>query len=295
MAAHSHYVLVGVDGTEESERAVRFAAGEARRQRLPLRLVHVPNETQALIPMAPVIPIHDDEGVVRVGMQVLEDAVRIAQDHVGDDVEVQGVLERGGRVHAILKAAERADVIVLGTRGSRLRRILTGSTTTGVAARAKCPVVCVPPVWDESVEHLRVLAGIDGSAATPAVLEEAFAQAEARTASLTILHAWQPQPAYADVAEVEGASRTWQHETEHRLSELTARIRADHPGLHVVNSVHYAPTASDLADASYSADLLVLGRRGHGAPLGLSLGSIARSLIAHAACPVLIVPLNEPD
>lgn len=47
--------------------------------------------------------------------------------------------------------------------------------------------------------------------------------------------------------------------------------------------------ASVLVDASRGADLLVIGPSGHGALVGLMLGSVATHLITHASCPVVVV------
>ncbi len=291
---HTRYVLVGADGSDDSERATRFAIAEARRRSIPVRLVHVPAETAPLMSLAPVVPAYDADAVAHASMAFLDDAVRTARTWAGEDVDVQGVVKHGPRVKAILEAAQHAELIVLGTRSSRLRRILTGSTTTGVAGRAPCPVVCVPADWDEESTHLRVVAAVDGSPATGPVLDAAVAAAEMRPgATVTVLHAWQPRPAYDDVIEAERASGTWQRDSERMLAELTAGIRGDHPGVTLVLSARFEPTAEALVEASRSADLLVAGRRGHGAPFGLSLGSIARSLINHSGCPVQIVPVPE--
>jgi nucleotide-binding universal stress UspA family protein len=46
--------------------------------------------------------------------------------------------------------------------------------------------------------------------------------------------------------------------------------------------------------AGEGAGLLLVGRRGRGAPLGFHLGGVARVLLTRAHCPVEIVPLHRP-
>jgi hypothetical protein len=55
----------------------------------------------------------------------------------------------------------------------------------------------------------------------------------------------------------------------------------------------YHSTKPALVEATRAARLLVIGRHGGSAPLGLSLGSVARSMIHSAQCPVEIVPVRR--
>ncbi len=52
---------------------------------------------------------------------------------------------------------------------------------------------------------------------------------------------------------------------------------------------------SVLIDASKDADLLVVGRRGHGGFVGLLVGSVSSACVAHAHCPVLVVHAPAKD
>lgn len=61
-------------------------------------------------------------------------------------------------------------------------------------------------------------------------------------------------------------------------------------GVQFERSVLEGPASSVLIDQSRDADLLVIGRRGHGTLLGLILGSVASQCTHHADCPVVVVP-----
>ncbi len=76
---------------------------------------------------------------------------------------------------------------------------------------------------------------------------------------------------------------------EHAVS----RAGLHNAGLTVRTTQLTGHPASVLVDVSREADLLVIGPSGHGALVGLLLGSVATHLITHATCPVVVV--RGPD
>lgn len=134
----------------------------------------------------------------------------------------------------------------------------------------------------------RIVVGVDGSASSQQALDWAARQAELTGSSLEAVIAWQWPMSYgyalpvpdnfdpgADAGEV--------------LRKVVDPVVASRPGLDLRRSVveGYAPKV--LVDASQSADLLVVGSRGHGELAGVLLGSVSEHCAAHAHCPVVVV------
>jgi nucleotide-binding universal stress UspA family protein len=281
-------VVVAVDGTDDGTRALTYGVEQALRSGRRLRLVHVVHET---VPMAPMLPLFSSETLHSLAHQVLRAATRRARDLGADDVET--VAAEGARVPAILQHSGDAAMIVVGPRSSGVRRMLTGSTSTGVAHRAACPVIAVPPAWSPDDRTTGVVAAVDGSDYSSTVIAAAFSAASERHAALTVLHAWRPVGEYDAIIVERTMVDGWQEEVRGELAELCAPFEAQYPKVPLTLRIEYAATVPALLDASTHADLLVLGRRGRGAAFSLPLGSVARAMIGGAHCPVELVPVSK--
>jgi nucleotide-binding universal stress UspA family protein len=281
-------VVVAVDGTEDGERALRYGVEEAKRRGCGLRLVHVPHET---IPMAPLLPLFSAPILHEVGAQILKDSERVARELAAGAVPVDIVLEYGPRVSAILHACDDARALVVAPRPASIAKLVVGSTTTGLAARAHSPVYSVPPGWRPATGHQRVVVGIDGSPVSAKVLQAAFDAAALRRAELVIVHAWRPTGQYDTVIGGRAFVREWVDTVEREVSELAAGPKETHPDVRSRIELRYERAAVAIAELAHGAGLLVLGRRGRGAPLGLLLGSTVRALIRSEVCPVEVVPV----
>jgi nucleotide-binding universal stress UspA family protein len=129
----------------------------------------------------------------------------------------------------------------------------------------------------------RVVVGVDGSDASTRALEWAAIQAE-RTAALLEIHTvYVPGLLFIPPDEVNEL-------TTELLDEAAERARSVAPGVATLGKAHddVAP-ATALIEASNGATLLVVGSRGHGGFLGLTLGSVSQKCSRHAQAPVVIV------
>nr|WP_255396258.1 universal stress protein [Kocuria sp. CNJ-770] len=136
-------VVVGVDGSEQSLGALRWAAREARRRGLPVRLV-----------TAYSMPVFSgsgfDTGYATVDEAALTQGVEELLNHAADQVrpvgvELRATVETGDPSGALLELSRTAELMVLGSRGrgGLLGRLL-GTVSTAVPAHAKCPTGWCP-------------------------------------------------------------------------------------------------------------------------------------------------------
>lgn len=288
-------IVVGVDGSTDALRAVRFAVREARRRGCELRLVHVQHGTAPLTPMLPLVSSETLEEAGRRALSQAESEVRLGS---GSAVGVQTVTLAGPVVRTLLAESHDAAMIVVGHRdASALGRLVTAHTAVGLAARSDRPVVAVPAAWRHDHELGVVVAAVDGSSASREVLAAGFAAASARGATLRVLHAWRVPLAYDDLLDPVDAEPRWKDESAPVIAEVLAGWRTEYPEVDVEVELRYQRTADALVHASTVADLLVVGRHGHGDGIAgrttLSLGSLARTVLHHAHCPVEVAPHHE--
>ncbi|MDQ6728172.1 MAG: universal stress protein [Actinomycetota bacterium] len=135
-------IVVGIDGSESSGRALALALDEGRLREWDVDLVHAwffPAMTFS--PYAPT-PIVTEAELEAVGEEVITRALAAA-DTAG--VRVTRHLVMGGSAPALLEAAASADLLVVGTRGhGGFAGLLLGSTSQHCAHHPPCPVVIVP-------------------------------------------------------------------------------------------------------------------------------------------------------
>ncbi len=139
-------IIVGVDGSDHSRRALEWAVGEAAVRQAPLIVLTV-HQAVAGYWGDPVAYPGDTEQA-KGSKEMAEEETDRVLEKVGSaakppSVTVEAVT--GLPVEEILRAAAGADMLVVGSRGAGgFKRLLMGSVSTQVTHHAHCPVVIIP-------------------------------------------------------------------------------------------------------------------------------------------------------
>jgi nucleotide-binding universal stress UspA family protein len=295
---HPGTIVVGIDGSQMSERALDWAAEAARLEHRPLTLVHATGGVGALATVWPGSVAYDQVTVLEAmrtdGQQLLDTAAeRVATRF--PEVVVLAELRSSDARQALLDASRDASMVVVGSRGrGPVRSLLLGSVSVALSKHAECPVVVVRPHNPGTIRR-GVLVGADGTAASLPTLEFAYRQASIRGLPLTVIHCfWDAVSATTGSRAVAG--------NEPRLEELRLVVAESvsgfaekFPDVHVTVELARGLADDILGAASPGMDLIVVGRH-HTNPLAaVVLGSVAPTVVEHAECVVAVVPAPDQD
>ena len=136
----------------------------------------------------------------------------------------------------------------------------------------------------------KIVVGVDGSESSVTALRWALGEARLRGSEVEVIHTWSFTPmvdpmgfgSYLPVEELASAAKSLVEEVMKRVEEFVGKTK-------VSTKITRGPAAATLLEAAKDAELLVVGRRGHGGFMGLLLGSVAEQVAHHAPCPVVIV------
>jgi nucleotide-binding universal stress UspA family protein len=143
-------IVVGVDGSEPSHEALRWAVAEARLRDARITAVHV----WAFVPPTPIgdpgmlpMPAGDYPGQLeaeRAAAQAELDEALAAAFPDGAPPEIEARLAEGDAAEVLVEEAAGADLLVVGSHGrSGIASALLGSVSRHVVSHAPCPVVVV--------------------------------------------------------------------------------------------------------------------------------------------------------
>lgn len=132
-------VLVGVDGSESAEGALRWALDEARRHDATLDIVLV---TEPVLPSGMPYPTRRDDAFEDAEAEL----ARIVEDVVGEEsqVPVETRVTSGDPRQVLRELSTDVDLLVVGSRGhGAVAGLLLGSVSQYLVTHAACPVTVV--------------------------------------------------------------------------------------------------------------------------------------------------------
>lgn len=286
-------IVVGVDGSAESEAALLWAAREADAAGSTLTAVlawDLLDQHRAGGP-TPFDAAYDADDALRSLDTVLtttlgpERAARVERMAVCDLP-----------VRALLDASDDADLLVLGARGiGGFKALLLGSVSQQCLHHATCPVAIVRGDRHDVPERTaRIVVGTDGSEPARRALDWALEAGRRHRAAVEAVTVWAPPymtgevftgVAFDPAPLAAAAGRTLDDALE----------AADTSGLPapVTRTVSTGGAAATILRLAETADLVVVGSRGLGGFRELLLGSVSHQLAHHATCPVVVVPPTD--
>jgi nucleotide-binding universal stress UspA family protein len=308
-------IVAGVDGSHSGLAAARYAAAMAQRRHAPLHLIQA-----YLTPLSGrgVSGGFDPYVVLNKSPEFEPDAeLQLTTDLIHkefpDLVEVQAWQAHGPPAHTLIERSRTAGVTVVGARGvGGFTELLLGSVASQVAAHGHGTIIVVrPPTPDRIVERGPeqpappapplgpVLVGVDGSPVARTAQRFAAVEAASRQVPLIIANVYWLDETWS-LRRIDGMDPTVHaaQTAEQLVTEAARQMAVAHPDLIIEQqTIHSMNPEFSLIEASHDAALVVVGSRGRGGFTGLLLGSVGRSLVHHAHCPVAIVhnSLMAPD
>jgi nucleotide-binding universal stress UspA family protein len=277
-------IVASTDGSQESLRAVEWAAREAVLRGAPLRIVSAAALPPRMIfragpgeydTVTDVISKDRDRALAAAA----ERAAAIAPSLLIDTDQLTGP-----PAEAVTESGSGALMLAVGSRGvGAFTAMVLGSVSRYAASHAPCPVVVVR---DETAATRRqVGVGIGDPDDCADSLTFAFEEARLREASLMAIHAWHaPQIDLSRAGEAEAARQ---------LEGLLNDWRDKYPDVPVSQDVVRGHPGRALVGLSARADLVVIGR--HARQAGLpGPGSVRHAVLNHAHGPIAVVPTQPP-
>lgn len=276
------HLVVGLDGSPASERALRWAfaaAAEPDDVVEAVLIVEPPGVMQAETQETVALREHAEQrGMERLNGHIASALPEGSRKHVRRTV-------RSGRPGRWLPAiADGSDGLVIGSRGvGGFKGLLLGSVSRYVLNRASVPVIVVPARGTEKRPGGRVVVGTDGSHEAGWALRWAAGTVRRHGGALEVVTVVRPSGGSEEPPGDAG------ERARERLDAEIAEWLGDHADLDLTAEVRHGHPTEQLLDAGNGADLIVVGTRGTGG-VRQALGSVSYQVSNHATCPVAVVP-----
>jgi len=288
-------IIVGVDGSDDSDRALRWGAEESARERRPLVVVTAAGIDQVgAVTWAGagtyVVPVADLIAQVRT---VAQDAAADVQ-RLRPGLRVTAHAATGDPREALAQLSRNARVVVVGSRGrGAVRSRLLGSVSASVARHAHSPVVVCRPD-SPGIVRKGVLVGVAGTAEEQPVLDFAFQHASMRGLPLTVLHSYSGVLASVDHAHPVRSDLELLEDQRLLLAESVAGYREKYPEVALDLDLARGFAQETLAGDSEHWNLIVVGQHPTDSVGRMLSATVATGVIEHARTTVAVVPVPAP-
>jgi len=295
-------VLVATDGSACAKVALTLAATIPWPEGSVIHLVSAVERSSAVYVPSAVGAVADpvEREVPLIG-GIIDELELIAAPLRDKGAAVETHVLVGRPATAIVDEAEtvRADVIIVGSRGhGTIGSMVLGSVSAEVADHAHCPVIVArKPTWS------RVILGVDGStfgerAENIVGTWPIFAGTHIEVLSVADVDLSWPSSlalsAYASSIDYPATEQAIETDHQRWADEATQRLRAN--GREAVSRPVDGDPAAELIRATKEedADVIVVGTHGRTGLRRAFAGSVARNVMLHAACSVLVVRETRP-
>ena len=297
-------VVVGVDGSDQSQAALEWASAEAVRRGVSLHIVHalgMPLIVSAYGGPERFQPTSEISG--QANSVVTSAREKAAELQPSLKIETVTALEEAPL--ALIRQSHPHDLIVVGSRGlGSVAALFVGSVSVRVAAQAPCPVVVVPSENGKPTRTKldRVVVGVDDSKNARRALGLAVGLAAETEGELVVVNSWEVPFPYDPVAMTSAGYQpqddVFEKQSEALVAELLADVMDDQrEDVNVEVSVVRTQSnpVSALLEASTEADAIVVGSRGRGSVRGLLLGSVSQGILHRSKIPVVVLPKHADE
>jgi len=289
-------VVVGVDGSVQSQEALDWALAEAGSRGVPLTAVLAwePSWQDGPRPSEP----SDFSHLADLKQEQVLTLLDEARHRTGVETITHAEQVQGSPAAALLARAEHAEMLVVGSRGlGRLGRLVLGSVSSAVVQGAiEVPVTVVRSSEDGDAPEAdgdvpRVVVGVDGSRTSVHALRHGLEVARRTGTVLDAVFCWQivTLAPFPDSWGWTPPIDDYEKFAGEQLDRALEAAGADLPEDRLRRSVVHAHPAKGLIEASHGAERLVVGNRGTGGFDRLLLGSVSRQVVEYASCPVTVV------
>lgn len=283
-------IVVGVDGSPHSNRALHWAVQEARLRSAEIELVH-----GYVLQMHRVVLSTSSHDIAERAMEVIVSANREVLADVTWTATLTPLL-RASYASALVQAGDEADMIVVGSRGlGGFKTLLLGSTSYRTATHAPCPVVVIREGEQETAGDAGrdIVVGIDDSRAARRALWWALDEAERRGVRVAVVHGYVDPGTHVpgDIATRDEIERTLERAHAEALDVIDRALHIVEPPAGVsIERVAEAGTAARVVLDHADGRLVVVSTRGHGAVGRALVGSVSHQILHHITGPVVVVP-----